>query len=278
MSNNKLRWSVEDGGGVYTGLDKLELLNLSFNGIEAIQYAALAPLTGLLRLDLRGNDIRTLHDNPFRNIRTDPGESGQLVLNTTSMVCDCHLSSWLWQWLNNTTLDLSQMDATCAYPPSLQGTSIINIPEDPPLPCDHTPRPVMLSSPQDRIVLKDNDVELQCEAMVGSRGGEPQISWFQDNQQVEPYKLDKSMKVEKADPIGGVISRVTSVLHLSSVSNEDGGKYQCVVRNDHGIAYSNPAVIEVQIKPYFTVKPASIHTKVSWPLHFLLHLLNKNIC
>lgn len=262
LSYNDLRWSIEDGGESYVGLEKLEQLDLSFNSIEGVQYMALSPLTSLLKLNLNGNAIRLLLDNPFRNMLGVSGEEVQLLLNTTSMVCDCHLSAWLWDWLSTTSLDLSQLHATCQYPPDYLGTSIKRLPQDPPLPCALSPRPVILSSPQDRIVLKDNDVELECEAMVGSRGGEPVIIWHRDNQQIEPYKLDKRMKVEKPDPDGGVISRLTSMLRLSRVTYRDAGKYQCVVRNDHGVGYSKPAVIEVQIKPYFTVLPVSVQAKV----------------
>lgn len=261
LSFNNLRWTVEDGGDYYVGLDKLQSLDLSHNNIEAVQFQSLAPLTGLLKLDLRGNDIRTLHDNPFRNLLSTPGESSVLLLNTSSMVCDCHLS-WLSEWLESTSIDLSGVHATCKYPPSEAGVAIHNIAKLD-LPCDHSPRPFILGSPEERIVLLEADVELKCVALVGSRGGEPNIIWRRDNQPVVPYKLDKIMNVEKADPGGGVIMRMESVLHLTRVTHQDAGHYQCVVRNDHGVGYSKLAFIEVQVKPYFTVLPSSIHTEVS---------------
>ncbi|KAA0203965.1 hypothetical protein HAZT_HAZT001676 [Hyalella azteca] len=261
LSYNDLRWPVEEPGEAFYGLSKLMRLDLSYNAIEAVQYKSLAPMERLSLLDLSGNAIRTLHDNPFRHLQPgEGGEPGQVIMNTTALVCDCHLL-WVQDWLNTTTISLDRLHATCSYPNGEIGRSIQNL-KSATLSCDHTPRPLIQSSPEDRIILLDADVELHCKALVGSRGGIPDVLWSRNQQVVEPYKLDKKMTVVKPDPEGGVISELVSTLHLSNVQHRDEGYYQCVVRNDHGVDYSDSALIEVQVKPHFTIRPSNINTAV----------------
>ena len=68
MSWNDLKWSIEDSSGAYEGLTQLESLDLSHNNIEAVERRALAPLLSLNLLDLSGNSITNLLDNPFQNM------------------------------------------------------------------------------------------------------------------------------------------------------------------------------------------------------------------
>ena len=51
-------------------------------------------------------------------------------MNTSSLLCDCHLS-WLSSWLRTTSVDVISVDSLqCAHPSSLHGRSITDIDVD----------------------------------------------------------------------------------------------------------------------------------------------------
>ena len=81
---------------------------------------ALLGLEALHTLDLTDNVISTLQENPFSHLP----RLHTLLLNSSSLLCDCNLR-WLPQYaLLNT---LQGVTAECAHPEGLKGEQVVAI-------------------------------------------------------------------------------------------------------------------------------------------------------
>ena len=257
LGHNDLRWSVEDNSGVFSSLVLLQSLSLSHNNIETIHVETLRPMTSLSSLDLTGNQLRTLPHNPFMGLM----HLTSVALNTSSLVCDCHLT-WLPSWLASITSNSSTAPVStvkCNYPPSLKGrrvTSLIGTDFS----CDASPRPIISHSPVDRVVLHGTNVTLACVAHAGASDFQAKFLWRKDSQLLVDFPITTTEQVVTVE--GRVLHNITSHLLLTNVSERDSGEYQCVVRNDFGASYSRRAHIQVHIYPYFTKRPASVAVRI----------------
>ncbi|KAG7155884.1 Leucine-rich repeats and immunoglobulin-like domains protein 3-like 1 [Homarus americanus] len=257
LSQNQLRWSVEDNSGAFSRLDNLKSLSLAYNGIETVHVETFVPLMSLASLDLRGNQLRTLPNNPFARLK----HLTSVHLNTSSLVCDCHLS-WLPGWLSAVTFNASSsMIISCNYPTSLRDRPVSSLLSTD-FSCESSPRPIISQSPKDQIVLHGANVTLACVAQAGAEGDQPKFMWRKNNQLLVDLQPETHISVIGGDGEGGARHNVTSLLHLRNVSDEDSGEYQCVVRNHFGASYSQRANIRVHVFPYFTKTPTSVAVRM----------------
>lgn len=256
LSHNQLRWSVEDNSGAFSRLERVHTLSLAYNGIETIHAETFTPLRELSSLDMRGNQIRTIPHNPFIGLN----RLTSVQLNTSSLVCDCHLS-WLPGWLSSLSFNNSSIIASCSYPNRLRDRPVATI-SSRDFACESSPRPIISQSPKDQIALRGANVTLACVAEFGSEGDQPKFMWRKNNQLLVNVQLETLVSVVGGDGEGGAKHNVTSLLHLQNVSDEDTGEYQCVVRNHFGASYSQRANIQVHVFPYFTKRPASVEVRI----------------
>ncbi|KAK4311617.1 hypothetical protein Pmani_016904 [Petrolisthes manimaculis] len=259
LDHNQLRWSVEDNSGAFSSLGVLKSLSLAYNSIETIHAETFVPMSSLTTLDLLGNQLRTLPHNPFSTLL----HLTTLHLNTSSLVCDCHLA-WLPAWLTSFTHNSSNSPASstsltvsCNYPTSLRERQVSSL-HTSEFSCISSPRPEIRQSPKDQIVLHGTNVTLACVAQAGQAGDQPKFMWRKNNQLLVDFKMETLVSVIGGDGEGGAMHNVTSLLHLQNVTEADSGEFQCVVRNHFGASYSERANIQVHIFPYFTKTPSSV--------------------
>nr|XP_053641071.1 leucine-rich repeats and immunoglobulin-like domains protein 3 [Cherax quadricarinatus] len=257
LGHNELRWSLEDNNGAFSKLDNLKTLSLAYNVIETVHVETFVPLVSLTSLDLRGNQLRTLPHNPFLGLK----HLNSAQLNTSSLVCDCHLL-WLPGWLSSITFNASSsITISCNYPPGLRDRPISSLLSTD-FSCESSPRPIISQSPKDQIVLHGANVTLTCVAQAGTDGDQPKFMWRKDNQLLVDFEPEIRISVVGGDGEGGTIHNVTSLLHLHNVSDQDRGEYQCFVRNHYGASYSQCANIQVHVFPYFTKTPTSVAVRM----------------
>ncbi|XP_071482899.1 leucine-rich repeat transmembrane protein FLRT3-like, partial [Diadema antillarum] len=121
LSDNDIAWTVEDMTGAFDGLESLQRLGLANNQINSIARRAFNGLANLQSLDLAGNPITTVENNVFEGMP----ELSQLLVNSSSMVCDCQIS-WFPTWLQAQNLEAG-VDGRCDHPAVLHGSNIFSV-------------------------------------------------------------------------------------------------------------------------------------------------------
>jgi leucine-rich repeats and immunoglobulin-like domains protein 1/3 len=105
---------------------------------------------------------------------------------------------------------------------------------------DDFPKPFITEEPITKNALKEENVTLTCKAESTSAASPMSAIWKKDNL---VYK--GSQVVTLARSPDGRTNLMTSELLLQNISDEDAGRYQCVVSNDFGSTYSSRAKITV---------------------------------
>ncbi|CAG9816547.1 unnamed protein product [Phaedon cochleariae] len=250
LNNNKIWVTVEDSSGVFQGLGDLMKFHLAGNKIKSINADAFLGLKNVSHLNLGNNNITSIQNNAFAELP----HLKDLVINTTSLLCDCNLR-WFFDWLN---LKQLKVQATiCAYPDWLRGQSLLLVTSN--LTCDELPKPRLIEEPDPAIMaLKGENVTLACRAMSSSPS-QMTFFWKKDNiELVNPNVVVKSRTDED-----GKSTETSSHLHLLKVENSDAGKYQCVVSNSFGTTYSQKSTISVLVYPTFTKVPKNVTVHAS---------------
>lgn len=107
---------------------------------------------------------------------------------------------------------------------------------------DDFPKPFITEEPVTKVALKEENVTLTCKAE--STAASPMSAvWKKDNL---VYK--GSQVVTLARSPDGRTNLMTSELLLQNITDDDAGRYQCVVSNDFGSTYSSRAKITVHGK------------------------------
>jgi len=107
---------------------------------------------------------------------------------------------------------------------------------------DDFPKPFITDEPQTKVALKGENVTLTCKA-ASTATSPMSCIWKKDNL---VYK--GSQVVTLARSPDGRTSQMTSQLVLKNITDDDTGRYQCVVSNDFGSTYSSRAKITVHGK------------------------------
>ncbi|XP_071509547.1 uncharacterized protein [Diadema antillarum] len=249
LSDNDIAWTVEDMTGAFDGLESLQRLGLANNQINSIARRAFNGLANLQSLDLAGNPITTVENNVFEGMP----ELSQLLVNSSSMVCDCQIS-WFPTWLQAQNLEAG-VDGRCDHPAVLHGSNIFSVAAED-FTCDDRLKPFIIREPDVVTSLRGDNVSLICTA--GSTSDTPvKFVWKKDRTILEAAN---TIYYERLNP--NRVNEYTSVLSLPHIREEEEGRYQCIISNEFGSTYSKKAKVTVHIFPSFTSTPININVQV----------------
>ncbi|XP_057649344.1 leucine-rich repeats and immunoglobulin-like domains protein 2 isoform X2 [Chionomys nivalis] len=246
LRNNEISWAIEDASEAFAGLKSLTKLILQGNQIKSITQKAFIGLESLEYLDLNNNAIMSVQENAFSQTHLK-----ELVLNTNSLLCDCHLK-WLLQWLVDNNFHHS-VNVSCAHPEWLAGQSILNV-DLSDFVCDDFLKPQMRTHPESTVALRGANVTLTCTA-VSSSDSPMSTVWRKDSEILYDVDIENFVRYRQQ---AGEALEYTSVLHLFNVNFTDEGKYQCIVTNHFGSNYSQKAKLTVNEMPSFLKTPMDL--------------------
>ncbi|XP_022246585.1 leucine-rich repeats and immunoglobulin-like domains protein 3 isoform X2 [Limulus polyphemus] len=248
LDHNEISWTIEDTDGAFSNLTHLLDLGLAHNKIKSIAKRAFVGLHSLQLLDLTGNPLTAIQENAFQNLHT----LQELKFNTSSLLCDCSLK-WLPNWLIISGFSHS-VTAHCGHPESLKNRSIFEAsPEN--FTCDDSPKPYITENPQTLTALKGENTTLVCKA-ASSRDTPTIFQWRKDSKLLLGGEMENFNKTRKDG-----VTEHASLLHIRNIDDNDEGKYQCVISNRFGTAYSDKAHVTVHVFPIFTKTPVDVVVK-----------------
>ncbi|KTF90052.1 hypothetical protein cypCar_00001462 [Cyprinus carpio] len=280
LDHNDISGTIEDTNGAFTGLENLNKLfsptncALSFslsslplcvsgngrtlfgNKIKSVAKKAFSGLEALEHLNLGENAIRSIQPEAFskmKNLRYLSDVIWRLLfhIQSDSFLCDCQLH-WFPEWLVTRGLKAG-VQATCAHPESLKGTSIYQAPSQS-FVCDDLPKPQITVHPVTTAAVLGKDVRLTCTA-ASSSSSPMTFTWLKDQETLRQAEVENFAHVRASD--GGVME-YTTILHLRHVTFNHEGRYQCIISNHFGSSYSNRARVTVNVLPSFVKTPRDI--------------------
>nr|XP_057937066.1 leucine-rich repeats and immunoglobulin-like domains protein 1 isoform X2 [Doryrhamphus excisus] len=252
LDHNHISGTIEDTNGAFSGLDSLSKLTLFGNKIKSVAKKAFAGLETLERLNLGENAIRSIQPDAFsemKNLRT-------LLIQSDSFLCDCQLQ-WLPGWLRSRGLQAA-VNATCAHPGSLKGTSVFQAPPSS-FVCDDLPKPQITVQPETTVTVLGSNVRLTCTA-ASSSSSPMTFAWRKDQEllrhaETENYAHVRTQRHDAASDGPGSVMEYTTILHLRHVTFAHEGRYQCIITNHFGSTYSGKARLIVNVLPSFIKTP-----------------------
>ncbi|XP_069003657.1 leucine-rich repeats and immunoglobulin-like domains protein 1 [Embiotoca jacksoni] len=255
LDHNDISGTIEDTNGAFSGLDSLNKLTLFGNKIKSVAKKAFAGLETLEHLNLGENAIRSIQPDVFSKMRN----LKSLLIQSNSFLCDCQLH-WLPDWLVTRGLQAG-VNATCAHPESLKGTSIFEAPSSS-FVCDDLPKPQITVQPETTVTVLGSDVLLTCTA-ASSSTSPMTFAWRKDQEllrhaEMENYAHVRAHHRGAAAEVPGAAAGVmeyTTVLYLRHVTFAHEGRYQCIITNHFGSTYSSKARVIVNVLPSFVKTP-----------------------
>ncbi|XP_059184547.1 LOW QUALITY PROTEIN: leucine-rich repeats and immunoglobulin-like domains protein 1 [Centropristis striata] len=255
LDHNDISGTIEDTNGAFSGLDSLNKLTLFGNKIKSVAKKAFSGLETLEHLNLGENAIRSIQPDAFskmKNLKT-------LLIQSDSFLCDCQLH-WLPDWLVTRGLQTG-VNATCAHPESLKGTSIFQAPSSS-FVCDDLPKPQITVQPETSVTVLGSDVRLTCTA-ASSSSSPMTFAWRKDQELLRHAETENFAHVRAhhqgttSDVPGaaGGVMEYTTILHLRHVTFAHEGRYQCIITNHFGSTYSSKARLIVNVLPSFVKTP-----------------------
>lgn len=255
LDHNDISGTIEDTNGAFSGLDSLNKLTLFGNKIKSVAKKAFSGLETLEHLNLGENAIRSIQPDAFSKMRN----LKSLLIQSNSFLCDCQLH-WLPEWLVTHGLQAG-VNATCAHPESLKGTSIFEAPSNS-FVCDDLPKPQITVQPEPTVTVLGSDVRLTCTA-ASSSSSPMTFAWRKDQELLHQAEMENYAHVRAhhqgatsdAPGAGGGVMEYTTILHLRRVNFAHEGRYQCIITNHFGSTYSSKARIIVNVLPSFVKTP-----------------------
>lgn len=248
MSNNQIFLFFEDANDAnapFSALKRLVRFELQGNQIKSIHSNVFNELNRLTYLDLTGNNISTIQDGAFSKLTmlTD------LFLNTTNLFCDCNVR-WFHQFLMSRKY--KDVNVICGYPIELSGKMFSTLLEEQ-LICSESPKPRIIEHPASQLAVKGTNVTLKCTA-ISSSSSAMIFKWNRDSFELSPRHIVTESSVQ---PLTNN-TVATSRLVMTDISQENAGKYQCIVSNLYGPAFSTKVKISVASFPEFRKIPNNV--------------------
>ncbi|XP_076012898.1 leucine-rich repeats and immunoglobulin-like domains protein 1 [Genypterus blacodes] len=255
LDHNDISGTIEDTNGAFSGLDSLNKLTLFGNKIKSVAKKAFAGLETLEHLNLGENAIRSIQPDAFSKMRNLKA----LLIQSDSFLCDCQLQ-WLPDWLAGRGLQ-SGVNATCAHPESLKGSSVFQPPSES-FVCDDLPKPQITVQPETTVTVLGSEVRLTCTA-ASSSSSPMTFAWRKDQELLRHAETENYAHVGAhhhsgtSEPLGGAggVMEYTTILHLRHVTFAHEGRYQCIITNHFGSTYSTKARLIVNVLPSFVKTP-----------------------
>uniref|UniRef100_A0A8C4I0R4 Leucine-rich repeats and immunoglobulin-like domains 1 n=1 Tax=Dicentrarchus labrax TaxID=13489 RepID=A0A8C4I0R4_DICLA len=261
-------------------LGDLQTLRLGHNSISHITEGAFRGLKAVRILTLFGNKIKSVAKKAFSGLETLEHLNTYSVTDATdviyttctylspllrsliqsdSFLCDCQLH-WLPDWLVTRGLQAG-VNATCAHPESLKGTSIFQAPSSS-FVCDDLPKPQITVQPETTVTVLGSDVRLTCTA-ASSSSSPMTFAWRKDQELLRHAETENYAHVRAhhqgttsdSPGSGGGVMEYTTILHLRHVTFAHEGRYQCIITNHFGSTYSSKARVIVNVLPSFVKTP-----------------------
>ncbi|XP_037347132.2 leucine-rich repeats and immunoglobulin-like domains protein 1 [Pungitius pungitius] len=255
LDHNDISGTIEDTNGAFSGLDSLNKLTLFGNKIKSVAKKAFSGLETLEHLNLGENAMRSIQPDAFSKMRN----LKSLLIQSDSFLCDCQLQ-WLPGWLVARRLQVA-VNATCAHPESLKGTSVFQAASSS-FVCDDLPKPQITVQPETSVAVLGSDVRLTCTA-ASSSSSPMTFAWRKDQELLRYAETDNYAHVR--DPLHGAapgapaaaggVMEYTTILHLRHVTFAHEGRYQCIITNHFGSTYSSKARLIVNVLPSFVKTP-----------------------
>lgn len=245
ISNNQIFLIIEDANAPFSALNRLVRFELQGNQIKSIHYNVFNELNRLTYLDLTGNNISSIQVGAFSKLTM----LKDLLLNTTNLFCDCNLR-WFHQFLSNR--QYSDVNVVCGYPAELAGKLFSTLLEEQ-LICSESPKPRILEEPVSQLAVKGTNVTLNCTAIT-SASSDMIFKWKRDNFELSPRHIVTESSIQ---PLTNN-TVATSRLIMTDISQENAGRYQCIVSNLHGASYSQKVKIGVASFPEFRKIPNNV--------------------
>lgn len=245
MSNNQIFLIIEDANAPFSALNRLIRFELQGNQIKTIHYNVFNDLDRLTYLDLTGNNISSIQVGAFSKLAM----LKDLFLNTTNLYCDCNLR-WFHQFLINR--QYKDVNVICGYPSELAGKTFSTLSEEQ-LMCSESPNPRILEEPMSQLAVKGTNITLNCTA-IASASSAMIFKWKRDNFELSPRHIVTESNVQSLT--NNTVA--TSKLIMTDISQENAGKYQCIVSNVYGTSYSQKVKIGVASFPEFRKIPNNV--------------------
>lgn len=246
MSNNEIFLIIEDGANApFSALNRLMRFELQGNQIKTIHYNVFNDLDRLTYLDLTANNISSIQVGAFSKLTM----LKELFLNTTNLFCDCNLR-WFHQFL--TIRQFKDVNVICGYPSELAGKIFSTLSEEH-LMCSESPNPRIVEEPVSQLAVKGKNVTINCTA-IASASSAMIFKWKRDNFELSPRHIVTESSVQPLT--NNTIA--TSKLIMTDISQENAGKYQCIVSNVYGTSYSQKVKIGVASFPEFRKIPNNV--------------------
>ncbi|KAL8583777.1 hypothetical protein ACOMHN_036412 [Nucella lapillus] len=230
LNNNEIE-EIEEGA--FDGLPELRYLYLYKNNLVSLESEAFQGLPKLEQLFLHSNQISRLPKGVFSHTPL----LRRLRLDSNALVCDCDMM-WLADMLKEKH-GYTQAAATCQYPQSLQGRSLMTIDKDD----FHCERPTITMEPRDVDVTFGNTVYFTCRA---EGKPVPEIVWMHNNNRVEVSEDSRFSLLHDG------------TLMIEHAQDDDQGMYECIARNVAGETHSNQVELRYfgeRVPPTFTQRP-----------------------
>lgn len=244
LDHNDISGTIEDTNGAFSGLDSLNKLTLFGNKIKSVAKKAFLGLEALEHLNLGENAIRSIQPEAFSKMRS----LRNLLIQSDSFLCDCQLH-WFPEWLLSRGLQTG-VEATCAHPETLKGTSIFQAPPES-FVCDDLPKPQITVQPETTVTVLGSDVRFTCTA-ASSSSSPMTFAWRKDQELLRHAEVENFAHLSAHH--GGVME-YTTILHLRHVTFTHEGRYQCIITNHFGSSYSTQARLTVNVLPTLVKMP-----------------------
>ncbi|KAM9825349.1 immunoglobulin superfamily containing leucine-rich repeat protein 2-like [Syngnathus typhle] len=216
-------------------LTGLQLLKLNHNELVSLPRDAFIHLQNLKSLRLNNNKFLTVAEGTFDSLMS----LSHLQIFNNPFACTCSIT-WLRDWLSTTTISITEQNLiTCATPITLQGETIINVPD---IKCPQ-PKVTIRTEPNidDTTLYEGDTLVLHCEYDGNPK---PLVTWRRRGQaqELDLTSTEDQSSERSSLPNHSVRIFNNGTLIISHLSAAAGGNYSCSASNEFGTAVDSLSV------------------------------------